>query len=261
MRLDSLLVRGPFHGPSGYDHHTREFVRELVRQGVAVRLEDVPEWGPARLPDERRDPWFDTLNRDVGARIALHFTMPHQVVPYPGLLNVNYTMFEATHVHPTWIAHGSTHDRVIVPTESSRDAWIASGLDPGRLRVSPLGIDPARFGGDVSPLDLTLDTGRPVASFRSRFLNISEVSPRKNHAGLLRAWLRATSRHDDAVLILKLGPYSPGWQAFWDQMVVRLEQEGGRRLADAAPICRLHAIYADDEMALLFAAAPDYISI
>ena len=59
------------------------------------------------------------------------------------MVNVNYTMFEATHVHPSCIGHDSRHDLVIVPTESSRQAWLASGLDPGKMRVSPLGIDPA----------------------------------------------------------------------------------------------------------------------
>ena len=44
-----------------------------------------------------------------------------------------------------------------------------------------------------------------------RLLNVAELSSRKNQAGLLRAWIRATTREDDAVLILKVGLYSPGW--------------------------------------------------
>src|ERR671925_1706706 len=100
MTLAALRVRGPFRGPSGYDHHTREFVRELHRQGVAVELVDLPEWGPVKLPAELRDPWFESLDRPVGARVALHFCMPHQLARQRGLVEVNYTMFEATRVHP-----------------------------------------------------------------------------------------------------------------------------------------------------------------
>lgn len=261
MALRSLLVRGPFHGPTGYDHHTREFVRELVRQGVAVQLVDVPEWGPARLAPEQQDPWFDTLNRDVGARVALHFTMPHQAPPYPGVVNVNYTMFEATRVHPSWIGHNSQHDLVIVPTESSRRAWIESGFEAGRIAVSPLGVDDGRFGQPAAPRGITTVDGRPVSQFRTRFLNVSVLSPRKNQAGLLRAWLQATSQSDDAVLILKLGLYSPGWAAEWDQTVQRLQWEIGKRLADAAPILTLHAILPDAELPGLYAAASHYISL
>ena len=43
--ITALRVRGPFRGPSGYDHYVREFVRELVRQGVAIQLVDLPDWG------------------------------------------------------------------------------------------------------------------------------------------------------------------------------------------------------------------------
>jgi len=39
-------VRGPFRGPTGYEHHVREFVRRLHALGVAIELVDLPEWGP-----------------------------------------------------------------------------------------------------------------------------------------------------------------------------------------------------------------------
>jgi len=42
MGPTSLFVRGPFRGSTGYAHHTREFVRELARKGVALQLESVP---------------------------------------------------------------------------------------------------------------------------------------------------------------------------------------------------------------------------
>jgi len=255
MSLQRLLVRGPFRGPTGYDHHTREFVRELNRQGVAVQLVDVPEWGPARFAPEHQGPWFASLDRDVGADVALHFTMPPQVVPYEGMVNVNYTMFEATHVHPSWIGHNSRHDLVVVPTESSREAWLASGFDPGKIRVSPLGIDPARFGGAAVPRAIATADGESLSRHRVRLLNISELSPRKNQVGLLRAWLRATTRQDDAVLLLKLGLYLAGWREDWDDAVVRLQHEVGKRLQEAAPIHVVHDLLADDEMPGLYAAA------
>src|SRR5690242_7366806 len=91
MTLPALKVRGPFRGPSGYEHHVREFVRELHNQGVAVELVDFPEWGPATLPAHLRDPWFDSLQQATSARITLHFCMPHQVVPDANRVNVNYT--------------------------------------------------------------------------------------------------------------------------------------------------------------------------
>jgi hypothetical protein len=56
VSMTALRISGPFHGTSGYDHHVREFVRELDRQGVAVQLIDLPEWGAAKLRAELQDP-------------------------------------------------------------------------------------------------------------------------------------------------------------------------------------------------------------
>lgn len=53
-----LVVRGPFHGTSGHDHHVRELVRHLAGAGVRVQLLDLPEWGSPALPTESsRQAW------------------------------------------------------------------------------------------------------------------------------------------------------------------------------------------------------------
>jgi glycosyltransferase involved in cell wall biosynthesis len=260
LELRALRVRGPFRGPSGYDHHVREFVRELVDQGVAVELIDLPEWGPARLPDEARDPFFDALDRPVGARTTLHFTMPHQAMPAAGMLNVNYTMFEATRVPARWIECNRHHDLVIVPTESSRLAWVDSGFPERRIRLCPLGINPDRFDGAAVPLPLNL-ADRPISEYRARFLHVSELGPRKNLLGLMRAWLTATTRDDNAILILKLGTYVPGASDYYQWRLGRLQEEVGKRFDAAAPILVLTMLLSDDEMPRLYAAATHYVSL
>jgi glycosyltransferase involved in cell wall biosynthesis len=260
LELRVLRVRGPFRGPSGYDHHVREFVRALVDEGVAVELVDLPEWGPARLPDEARDPFFESLNRPVGARTTLHFTMPHQAVPAPGMLNVNYTMFEAIRVPARWVECNRHHDLVIVPTESSRRAWVDSGFPEDRIRLCPLGINPDRFDGAAEPLPLSL-ADRPISEFRARFLHVSELGPRKNLVGLLRAWLTATTRDDDAILILKLGTYVPGAWDYYQWRLGRLQEEVGKQFDAAAPILVLTMLLSDDDMPRLYAAATHYVSL
>ena len=120
--LRAVRVRGPFRGPSGYEHHVREFVRALHRLGVAIELIDLPEWGPGRLPPGALDPWFETLNGPLDAPVTLHFSMPHQVRP-DGAITVNYTMFETTRIPAAWAAHSRRHDLVIVPTEIAEQCW------------------------------------------------------------------------------------------------------------------------------------------
>lgn len=261
MSLTALTVRGPYKGPTGYDHHTREFVRELHNQGVSIELIDFPEWGPARLPVHMQDPWFDSLNRRTSARVALHFCMPHQLVPFRGLANVNYTMFEATRIHPMWVAHSRTHDLVILPTESSSRAWVASGVPEDRIRLCPLGVNAKLFSKPATPLPLRRDNGDPISEFKVRFLNLSELGPRKNLVGLLRVWLKATTRQDDAILILKLGSYLPGWMEEFRQQIDEMQARVGKRLDEAAPVHVIRDFYPDAEMPRLYAAATHYISM
>jgi glycosyltransferase involved in cell wall biosynthesis len=261
VSVSSLLVRGPYKGPSGYDHHVREFVREFCRQGIAVQLVDAPQWGPVKLPTPLQDPWFDTLHRPVHAQTALQFCMPHQVVPFPAHLNVNYTMFEATRIPAAWVRANRRHDLVIVPTESSRCAWVASGFPARRIRLCPLGINRRLFSRRVVPIQRRLTDGSSLAQYRFRFLNVSELGPRKNLTGLLRAWLVATSHQDDAVLIIKLSTGALGSLQFFHHQLTSLQQQVGKRLAEAAPVHFIHDLFSDEEMPGLYAAATHYISM
>jgi glycosyltransferase involved in cell wall biosynthesis len=254
-------VRGPFKGPSGYDHHVREFVRELHRQGVALELIDLPEWSPAQLPGALRDPWYETLTQPVGARLSLQFCMPHQVVQYEGLLTVNYTMFEATRVPPGWVAANRLLDLLVLPTESSRRAWVASGMPAERIRICPLGINPDLFARPSEPMPLRLANGEPIDRYRVRFLNVSELGPRKNLVGLLRTWLRATGPDDNALLIVKLGRYAPGWLELFRDQIAEVEAQLGKRLEAAAPTHFVYDLFSDAEMPSLYAAATHYISL
>jgi glycosyltransferase involved in cell wall biosynthesis len=187
--------------------------------------------------------------------------MPHQVQPHPGLRNVNYTMFEAIPAPHTWVQRSLGHARVIVPTESSRRAWVAGGLPERQLSLCPLGIDPRVFGPPAEPLPLRLPDGAPVAAYRARFLNVSELGARKNIPGLLRTWMRATQAGDDAVLILKVGHTGESELNSFRRQMEGLRLESGKTLADAAPVHLLDAIYSDSEMPRLYAAATHYCSM
>jgi glycosyltransferase involved in cell wall biosynthesis len=258
--LKALSVIGPFRGPSGYDHHVREFVRELVRQRIEIELADLQRWTAVKLPDQVRDPWFDSLHKPVGANIVLHFTTPQYAVAVEDKRNVNFTMFEATRIPRDWVRQNRKHDLVILPTESSRQAWIRSGVPEERIRICPLGVDAGRYAAQAEPLDLVLADGAPVSRYRTRLLNVSEVSARKNLLGLLRAWMAATAPGDDAVLIVKSGGWVPGVAEMFRSQWTAYEMKSGKRLSDAAPVLFLREVYSDEDMPKLYATATHYIS-
>jgi glycosyltransferase involved in cell wall biosynthesis len=84
---------------------------------------------------------------------------------------------------------------------------------------------------------------------------------RKNHVGLIEAWLRATRSDDDAVLILKVGTYNPGSHAEFQWQLQKAQQRAGRSLADAAPLHIVTDLFPDADMPRVYAAGTHYISV
>lgn len=255
-----LKVIGPYKGSSGYDRHTREFVRALAAQGIAIELKNLDGWS-AELPAAARDPWFDTLDRPVEADTILHFTMPNHARPEAGRRNVNYTMFEADRIPATWVELARCHDLTLLPTEAAFRAWVDSGVPDELLRICPLGVNAAYFAQPSEPLAITTRSGRALSSYRTRFLHVAELRPRKNHLGLLRAWMRATDRHDDAALILKISVFQDRALGQFRADVDDMQREFGRSLADAAPIVVVADQLPDAAMRALYASATHYISM
>jgi glycosyltransferase involved in cell wall biosynthesis len=256
-----LTVVGPFHGPTGYDRHVRHFVRTLAAYGVAIHLIDLAKWSGIRLDPAHQDHWFESLDQPVDASTVLHFTMPHQVAVHSGKRNVNYTMFEATRIPQLFVDHHRMHDLVIVPTAACAQAWLKSGVPADKVRTCPLGVDAGRYRPGNKPLDLADKTGRSVADYRVRFLNVSEIGPRKNLLSLLRVWILSTRPGDDAILILKLGSNVPGWSVKLMFELSMMEKEIGRSRRECAPILFIDRIFSDEEMPGLFAAATHYWSM
>jgi glycosyltransferase involved in cell wall biosynthesis len=257
----SLRVRGPYLGQSGYDYHTREFTRALVALGVGVDLQQLEQWGASGLPHELREPWLERLPRPASVSGVLHFALPTQVARTRWLPNVNYTMFEATGIPRDWAWAHQAADRIVVPTEHSRRAWIDSGVPESKLRLCPLGVRSDLFRPGVPPLEIESASGRPIASYATRFLNVSAIGGRKNLQGLLRVWLRATSPRDDAVLLLKAGAHVHGTVARLEETVRAAEMSAGKRMGEAAPIEFIDMVLPDADVPRLFAVGTHYISM
>ena len=258
--VNSVKVRGPFTGPSGHDHHVREFVRELSRHGTSIQLEDT-RGRSVELPPELRDPWFESLGAPQEARATLHFCLPNQVSLDPLRSNINFTMYEGTRIPPSWVETHHSHDLIVLPTEHLRQIWIESGVPEPKLRVCPLGVRSEAYRPGVQPLALQDSRGRPVEQHAVSFLNVSAITARKNLLGLVRAWLRATTNRDDAALIMKLGWYAPRSRKRFESEVKAIQKQVGKSLDQAAPLHFIYDLYSEAEMPNLFAAATHYVSL
>lgn len=260
MAARGLKVIGPYRGGSGYDRHTREFVRGFVAARTPVELRLLEGWSPD-LPEALRDTWFDGLGEPVGADTTLHFAMPNQIMTDRDRRNVNYTMFEAERIPHTWAAAAARVDLIVLPTAGCLQMWEDSGVPASKLRVVPLGVDVAAFSAEAPPLPMQLSDGRHIDSITHRFLHIGDLRPRKNHLGLLRTWMAATKAGDDAVLILKApDARSRAWPAF--MLDLQDMQRGlGRSLKDAAPVVIIRELLSETQLRSLYASATHYISM
>jgi glycosyltransferase involved in cell wall biosynthesis len=98
---------------------------------------------------------------------------------------------------PAWAAKiNRQFDQLWVHTDWIRQQAAASGIDPARVSVVPLGIDPAVFrpDGPAHPL-------QTKKSFRFVFVGTAVV--RKGFDTLLSAYRRAFTREDDVCLVIK----------------------------------------------------------
>ena len=259
--MKALKIVGMYRDTSGYANLVRAFVRELCQMGVQIQLIPMHYWTSGKLPPRSRDPIFDRLSNPVDANTALHFGVPCQVRIDPRRRNINFTMFESTRIPKLWLTFNQWHDQVIVPTESSRQAWLNGGYADERLRLCPLGVDPDAYKPGVAPLDIGHMVPSDMQHRHARFLNISDLSPRKNVVGLVRCWLKATQSTDDAVLILKLNGDRLWLQTFMSE-ITALECSIGRKRKMAAPIIFItNTKFSDSEMPSLFAMATHYLSM
>ncbi len=250
---DGILIRGPFSTMSGYAHMGRRYIQTLRQQNVPLQVVGV--FG--------HETWSgEPLEAPVGAKVAINIMVPLAVELIPGLSTILYSMFEGPRISRTWARQSLAADMVIVPTESSRLAWASQGYPEDRIRVCPLGVDAEPAAADAPPLVLVDGAGRSVASYRHRFLNVSDAIPRKNLDGVLRVWLRATNRSDDAILILKPGKGGNEAARRHLQAIVRQTQEHvGRSFAEAAPIVLVDQPLTELEMTGLFRTANYYWSL
>jgi Flp pilus assembly protein TadD/glycosyltransferase involved in cell wall biosynthesis len=260
---DGLLVRAPFSVLSGYGDFAQHFVRALMGRGQTLRLAGL--YGEEAWRPSFDDPVLRAAARRLGepirARLAVSMLTPPLVEAIPGVPTVNYSMFEGPRIPASWAACNRGHDLVLVPTESSRLAWIAAGHPDDSVQVCPPGIAPNPNDVSAHPAVISGPRGRALSDYRLRVLNISDFIARKNIDGLLRVWLRATRADDDAILVLKVGKGGTSLERDIAPLVARSEAVTGRRLQDAAPIAFLLHRYDDSSISSLYAMATHYFSL
>jgi glycosyltransferase involved in cell wall biosynthesis len=111
-------------------------------------------------------------------------------------------------------------DQVIAVSEQTkRDALRFYGMDPGKVRVIPEGVD-ARFRPDVDPA-VVADVRLRYRLPRRFVLNVGTIQPRKNLVTLLDAFDVARRHHPDVGLVVA---GAKGW--LYEEFFARIRERG-----------------------------------
>ena len=206
---------GPFYGPGGYNYEARAVLRHLLDAGFIVRVQPPPppgRWWAGLEIDDHLGHLFHLLHRPARGRrpqvSLVHATPDAFFAAPPGTVRIGRTMFEADRLPPAWVAACGTMHAVWVPSHFNYHTFAASGVDPRKLRILPVGVDSALFRPDAPPM--------PVPGARGfRFLSVFTWLQRKGWPLLVEAYLREFHPDEDVTLILKTNPgVAPILEAF-----------------------------------------------
>lgn len=112
-------------------------------------------------------------------------------------LRVCFTLWESTRLPKGWVDSLDRHtDRIWTATPWGKRVFAANGLDPDRIDVVPLGIDPDLFNPDLEP------TGAVPQDGTYTFLSVGRWEKRKGMADLVKAFDEEFSDRDDVRLVL-----------------------------------------------------------
>ncbi|PPT06401.1 glycosyl transferase group 1 [Geitlerinema sp. FC II] len=115
---------------------------------------------------------------------------------------VHNAMLSAMGVSDFKQAYRETDTVIVTSSEWSRQGFIASGTEPSRVVVVPLGVDTQRCRPLPPDKRKALRRELGIDNYFV-FLNVSSLHPRKGIRPLLKAFSRASDRHPEARLILK----------------------------------------------------------
>ncbi|MBM3883076.1 MAG: glycosyltransferase, partial [Verrucomicrobia bacterium] len=95
-----------------------------------------------------------------------------------------------------WVDQAQAVDEIWAYSDYVRRVYVDSGIDPAKVKVVPLGIDPDRFHPDVAPIALPTQKSY-------RFLFVGGTIRRKGPDLLLQAYLETFTDADDVCLVIK----------------------------------------------------------
>ncbi|HVY72271.1 MAG TPA: carbamoyltransferase C-terminal domain-containing protein, partial [Verrucomicrobiae bacterium] len=195
----SVAWAGSYLDLGSLSHVNRELTRRLDGQ-PGIRLTRV---GKNIIPPEHaKTPLLQETGRLLRAQVPNHtqVTVRHSWPPvWDTPVSGAWIMIQPWEygiLPAEWVRNLGRVDEVWAYSNYIRRVYIDSGVDPAKVKVVPLGIDPAKFRPDAPPLAL-------ATSKRFKILFVGGTIHRKGPDLLLKAYLESFTAADDVCLVIK----------------------------------------------------------
>jgi len=228
MEKPKIYVHGSYIGTTGYNNHTRDFLRELSKHTkVKVRNFTVGNsWNGYNLTPHDNEPYINDVDKSMLYKQILYnsegnledFTVyPDKVKEFYPDLNIvlcetNHHLFFNTYVGPK-IAYNvweSTlqpenffnkmleYDEIWVPSKWQRECTINQGANPDKVKVVPEGVDiHTFFPEEVEKLESYNDG-------RFKFLLFGRWDYRKSTKEIIQTFLKTFSPEEPVDLVVSI---------------------------------------------------------
>lgn len=194
----NLAIEGSFLDFGSLSHVNRELHTALARCGGVRSTPVSGKTPPLRsLPPELARFARDVQGRAPGSTevVLRHEWPPRWDAPAQGAW-IQMQPWEFGSIPADWAKAAAGVDQLWCYTRYVRDLYIAAGVPDSKLRILPLGIDPALHRPEAAPFAL-----KTSKSFR--FLFVGGTIGRKGADLLLDTYLRTFRRSDDVCLVIK----------------------------------------------------------
>ncbi|MGH9448947.1 MAG: glycosyltransferase [Terriglobia bacterium] len=252
-----VLFCGPIYGGSGYAEESRAGVVALDHHGIPLQLEPVGEKTDNKnlLPQEAREQ-LQALERKS---VDIPNSIVYQAAPAYfwdmtrfGRTCIGRTMYETDRIPDSFRDPCNAMDEVWVPSRLNMETFVAGGVNPGKLRFVPGGIDTAIFRSGVEPLNIP-----QKRSFN--FVSVFAWHEGKGYDILLRAYLREFKPDDDVALILKAYPLIDRTNDLAPVITHFIEREVRLSLEKAPTVILINGFMTQKDMVRFYAAANCFV--
>lgn len=222
MKSYRVFWKGPTRRASGLGYASREYVRALKQQGIAVHI------------------GAPTRTRSRGKKVLIYHYAPNLIhfkderSQYDGII-LN-TVWETSRTPRRWLSYMNRFDAICVPSKHNKKALRNSGVKVP-IFIVPHGVNAKVFHPANKKMPLREAKGKFI------FVSVFGFQHRKNPEALLRAYWEEFSSKDNVLLVIKTNGYASYENEKWiKRAIMKYKKRLGIRKKTAPIVIKAHRL-------------------